>query len=455
MKINKKKSKRTKLSTKYNIQKRVREHTRRIKKEAKKLGIKKAKKKDPGIPNSWPFKAQMLEQLEQQKAERDREKEERRERAREETRLEREQQQLERKQADQAREESRREKKAAEAEMRQLEALGRALERSQILLITLDIRDPLACRCQTVEEWALRNSKQIIFVLTKADLVPPGLVAQWLECLATVAPTMAVAAESGREGLRELLQLLGHGGDGAQEMVGIVGYAGTGKKSLAKALRQEAKGVAGWLLEGVGRLRPLEGPQDAARTLHLAIRGLLSRAASFADGDASAADVVAHLLERAPQVAILRRFQLPAFDGVDGLLNVLAQGKTTCKGNPLRPEVAGRILLSEQLQTPVCACLPPAKEKMQAASHWRPDAPNKARMEATMLSQVSLFKQRLSPPLPGMLELTSHSYGPPVDLSSAVPDHVQDEDDADIDESLEDEEEEDCEESEQDKVMED
>mmetsp|Transcript_53003 Transcript_53003/g.124184 ORF Transcript_53003/g.124184 Transcript_53003/m.124184 type:complete len:454 (-) Transcript_53003:160-1521(-) len=442
MKINKKNSKRTKLSTKYNIQKRVREHTRRIKKEAKRLGIKKAKRKDPGIPNSWPFKAQMLEQLEQQKAEREKEKEESKERARQETRLEREQQQLEKKQAEEARDESRRERKAAEAEMRQIEALGRALERPQVLLITLDIRDPMACRSQAVEEWALRNSKQIIFVLTKVDLVPPALVAQWLECLSAVGPTVAVAAESGREGLRELLDVLGHGGD-SQEMVGIVGYAGTGKKSLAKALRQEAKGVAGWLLDAVGRLRPLAGPQDAARTLHLAIRGVLTRAASFADGDASAADVVAHLLERASQVAILRRFQLPAFDGVDGLLKILAQGKTTCKGNPLRPEAAGRMMLSEQLQSPVCACTPPAKETLQALQHWRSDAPSKPRMEAAMLSQVGTFKQRISPPVPGMLELSSHSYGPPVDLSQAVPDHVEaQDDDVEDDESLEDEEEE-------------
>eukprot|EP00971_Amphidinium_carterae_P063634 1259321-Amphidinium_carterae.1 len=34
---------------------------RRIKKEAKRLGIKKAKRKDPGIPNSWPFKVISVE----------------------------------------------------------------------------------------------------------------------------------------------------------------------------------------------------------------------------------------------------------------------------------------------------------------------------------------------------------------------------------------------------------
>ncbi|CAE8614019.1 unnamed protein product, partial [Polarella glacialis] len=61
------KSKKQKLSLKYNIQKRQREHKRRVKKEATKLGMKKRVKKDPGIPNSWPFKAEMLADIERLK----------------------------------------------------------------------------------------------------------------------------------------------------------------------------------------------------------------------------------------------------------------------------------------------------------------------------------------------------------------------------------------------------
>eukprot|EP00403_Amphidinium_massartii_P035215 CAMPEP_0178438860 /NCGR_PEP_ID=MMETSP0689_2-20121128/35827_1 /TAXON_ID=160604 /ORGANISM="Amphidinium massartii, Strain CS-259" /LENGTH=471 /DNA_ID=CAMNT_0020061309 /DNA_START=61 /DNA_END=1476 /DNA_ORIENTATION=- len=457
MKVNKKKSKRTKLSTKYNLQKKVREHKRRVKKEAKKLGIKKAKKKDPGIPNSWPFKAQMLEELERQKAERDREKEERKLKAREENQQQREQDKLDKKMADEARETSRREKKAAEAEMRQLEALGRALTRSDILLELLDIRDPLGCRSLPVEDWAAQNGKRVVFVLTKVDLVPSALVASWIEILGQIAPTVAVAVESGREGVQELLQIVGHapsedaaaqGDTGSSGMVGIVGFAGTGKKSLAKALRQEVRGPAGWLLEGVGRLRPLAGPQDAARTLHMAVRGLLTRNSAFQDGDASASDVVGHLLTRAPQVAILRRFRIAAFEGEEQLLKTLAQGKTTCKGNPLRPEVMGRIVLSEQLQTPVCACTPPPRESLQAvAKHWEAHAASKQRIEAVMLSQLGVLKQRLSPPVPGMLELSSHGFGPKVDLSMVVSDTLEDDanEDEDLDGELEDEEDEDFE----------
>ncbi|CAE7252195.1 nsun2 [Symbiodinium necroappetens] len=67
------KSKKQKLSRKYNIQKRIREHKRRVKKEAKKLGLKKRVRKDPGIPNSLPWKAELLAEIEAKKAKREEE----------------------------------------------------------------------------------------------------------------------------------------------------------------------------------------------------------------------------------------------------------------------------------------------------------------------------------------------------------------------------------------------
>lgn len=60
------------LHNKYKIQKRVKEHHRRIKKEGnrnKKAGIKQVvkKQKDPGIPNDCPFKEDLLKQIAQAK----------------------------------------------------------------------------------------------------------------------------------------------------------------------------------------------------------------------------------------------------------------------------------------------------------------------------------------------------------------------------------------------------
>ena len=62
------KSKRTTLKDKYKIQRRVVETKRKLKKQAKrdaKNGIVRPnnKKRDPGIPNSWPFKQDLLKEI--------------------------------------------------------------------------------------------------------------------------------------------------------------------------------------------------------------------------------------------------------------------------------------------------------------------------------------------------------------------------------------------------------
>ena len=58
------KSKRTSLHDKHKIEKKVREHHRKVRKDQRK-NPQKHRKKDPGIPNSWPFKAQLLKQQEE------------------------------------------------------------------------------------------------------------------------------------------------------------------------------------------------------------------------------------------------------------------------------------------------------------------------------------------------------------------------------------------------------
>uniref|UniRef100_A0A8C3I1P0 Guanine nucleotide-binding protein-like 3 N-terminal domain-containing protein n=1 Tax=Chrysemys picta bellii TaxID=8478 RepID=A0A8C3I1P0_CHRPI len=62
----KKASKRMTCHKRYKIQKKVREHSRKLRKEAKKRGHKKPKK-DPGIPNAAPFKEEVLREAEQRK----------------------------------------------------------------------------------------------------------------------------------------------------------------------------------------------------------------------------------------------------------------------------------------------------------------------------------------------------------------------------------------------------
>uniref|UniRef100_A0A673GW54 Guanine nucleotide-binding protein-like 3 N-terminal domain-containing protein n=1 Tax=Sinocyclocheilus rhinocerous TaxID=307959 RepID=A0A673GW54_9TELE len=47
----------------------VREHNRKLRKEAKKKGISRKPKKDIGVPNSAPFKEEVLREAEQRKQE--------------------------------------------------------------------------------------------------------------------------------------------------------------------------------------------------------------------------------------------------------------------------------------------------------------------------------------------------------------------------------------------------
>ena len=63
----KSKSKRQSLKQKYKVLRKVKEHHRKKRKEANRLGTKPKEPKDPGIPNAWPFKEELIEQLKAQK----------------------------------------------------------------------------------------------------------------------------------------------------------------------------------------------------------------------------------------------------------------------------------------------------------------------------------------------------------------------------------------------------
>ena len=70
------KSHRQTLKQKYKVQKRVKEHDRKLKKAQKRGGLPPGKKKrDPGIPNGWPIKQELLEQVERAKAKKEQDRE--------------------------------------------------------------------------------------------------------------------------------------------------------------------------------------------------------------------------------------------------------------------------------------------------------------------------------------------------------------------------------------------
>lgn len=66
-KSSKSKSKRTTLKQKYKVIKKVKEHGRKLRKEARKSGKKKKAPADPGLPKQWPFKQELIAELEEKR----------------------------------------------------------------------------------------------------------------------------------------------------------------------------------------------------------------------------------------------------------------------------------------------------------------------------------------------------------------------------------------------------
>jgi len=429
------KSKKQKLSLKYNIQKRQREHKRRVKKEATKLGMKKRVKKDPGIPNSWPFKAEMLADIERLKEKK--EAEIAKKRAEQKTKGVKEKKQMlkESSEAHRDKEVERRKKREEQVEMSQLDSLRRLLLKADVLLQVLDARDPLGCRCLELEVWAKENGKRLVFVLSKCDLVTPQQAAQWLQVLGQVGPAVSVQVEAGREGVAELVRMLGHStssasgssaqaptlsGVAAATAVAILGYPGTGKKTLNKAIRREVQGCS-WLLEALGRLRPAEDPEGEAAVLaefHHAVRGILPKSSE------KRLPVVTLLLTRTEPQVLMRRFRVPAFADAEGLLKAWASDRKlqNKKGKDLTVEAAAQRFVSELATAPAASCVPPATPLEGADSMWASHAASRAALESMMKAQIELFGGRdsVSCAAAGGLALTSAGSGPDIMLKELM-----------------------------------
>ena len=307
------KSKRTSMKDKYKIQRKVKEHHRKARRHARRqmkaggfTGMRK--KSDPGIPNLFPFKAQLLRQMEAQKER----MEARKRAAQEKRRLERQRRKQLGMSGDgdlEAMVDAASQKGSQFAEdndsdneeqidelQRQASSnsatsnsrayyreLNKVLDAADILLEILDVRDPMGCRSKAVEAKFLgsaREEKRVIIVLTKVDLVPTDVTMQWLRYFRREHPCIAFKSAAQKAGAGRN-QRLGHasggvtgttgerlvtdtslcvGGDALLQLlknysrtynmkkaitVGVVGYPNVGKSSLVNSLkRSRAVGVS-------------------------------------------------------------------------------------------------------------------------------------------------------------------------------------------------------------------
>lgn len=281
------------------IKKKIAAHNRKQKKLDKKdVTWKSRKPKDPGIPNSFPYKGQILAEMEEAKR-----------REAEERALRREQQREAARAAGQTEEEieesiAREEAvdnsnrlaallesaSAAAAEydgnddtmdvddddsdneivigaeegVSNVKDLSRkaydkiykkVVELSDVVLYVLDARDPEGTRSKDVEHHILANpDKRLIFVLNKIDLVPEEALKTWKTHLERNFPVVPLAASTAAHNAQTfphpgltpartatfLLQALKRFAGQAQKKrsisVGIVGYPNVGKSSVINAL---------------------------------------------------------------------------------------------------------------------------------------------------------------------------------------------------------------------------
>ncbi|XP_068576063.1 guanine nucleotide-binding protein-like 3 isoform X2 [Cebidichthys violaceus] len=275
----KKASKRVSCSKRYKIQKKVREHNRKLKKEAKKNGVSKRVKKDPGVPSSAPFKEEVLREAEQRRLQIEEVKEkkkqakivERAQKRKKETASKGSEPKAKKARQDVVEKQSEKPSTPDKNSKHYLcSELNKVIDASDVVIEVLDARDPLGCRCPQLEEAVLQRegNKKLILVLSKIDLVPIDNVERWLQCLQLEFPVVAfkastqikdktvqarksrivashevldrsrAAACSGNGILTELLtSFAANKQNEASLKVGVVGFPNVGKSSLINSMK--------------------------------------------------------------------------------------------------------------------------------------------------------------------------------------------------------------------------
>ncbi|KAL1914522.1 uncharacterized protein VTP21DRAFT_8236 [Calcarisporiella thermophila] len=243
------KSKRMSASKRYKILKRVAEHHRKLRKEAKKNPHKHKQKKDPGIPANYPYKEQLLAQIEAAKRDSANEKLLREERQRQFAQQEKKKQKKKQKKLDKA-------VAAASAgkgaRVKRTIEWRELLEREEVDVVVevLDARDPLGTRVKAVERLVTEKGKKLVFALNKIEFVPREVVKSWLNYLRTLYPTHLV--ETTAVALR------------GSRCVGVVGLVHVGKSAVVRELEAvgmevvEGRGVS---VRAIGEAEILRGGQ--------------------------------------------------------------------------------------------------------------------------------------------------------------------------------------------------
>ncbi|EGZ20224.1 hypothetical protein PHYSODRAFT_558697 [Phytophthora sojae] len=400
------KSKRLSLHKKYKIARKVREHKRQERK-AEKLNQHK-KKKDPGIPNNWPFKEELLLQVEQARL------------AEIEAQRQAQQQRKEdKKKAKQLAKLQRSEANALTAvtplsvEMQSKKDLKHAVQAADVVLVVLDARDPQGSRSLSLEDGLVaKGQKKVVLVLNKIDLVSVETAQKWVNYLRRFHPTIPVRALNAKisDNSKKTKQEKGHKAlyDRQQEISGmrdngevqplrvfldeladkadknlnvaVLGYPNVGKSTLINSIKrrqvvnvssnpqstktaQEIQYGEKITLVDCPALDPDYSDESSAIMRH-GIAGVFVE---------DPVPVVKSVIERGDAMNLMQTLQIPVFRNHEEFLAKLAIKRNMLRkgGEPDILMVARTFLqnLGKGVYSP--SCLPPAKSKSRFEHpHW-------------------------------------------------------------------------------------
>eukprot|EP00598_Pedospumella_elongata_P000518 CAMPEP_0184978342 /NCGR_PEP_ID=MMETSP1098-20130426/8861_1 /TAXON_ID=89044 /ORGANISM="Spumella elongata, Strain CCAP 955/1" /LENGTH=496 /DNA_ID=CAMNT_0027501463 /DNA_START=45 /DNA_END=1535 /DNA_ORIENTATION=+ len=408
MAAKKRKSKRQTLQQKYKIIKRTKEHHRKLKKGVIVSSGSRKKVRD-SIPNAWPYKEDLLKEIQAAKEKMEDNKLRQKEKRKEEVskrRLASKLLEASPEDDEESEEEEMDEESGSESEEEEediggtnnkslgqnsrrafLGELRKVVERADVILQVLDARDPIGTRSTAVEEMVVSDSrKKLVYVLNKADLVPKEVLVEWLNYLRKSHPTIPFKCNTQQQkgnlgagigkaskqsgdalknnktvGAEELLGLLKNycrvGDTKTVISVGIVGFPNVGKSSLINSLlRTRAVGVSP---------TPGHTKQSQEVILDKNIRLIDSPGIVFADGNTTATalrncvnveemeDVytpVQGILEKCPPEYLMQLYSITKYKDTDVMSFLALVAKVTGKlkkGGLANCDAAARAVLHD------------------------------------------------------------------------------------------------------------
>lgn len=227
--LRRKQSKRLSVHQKHKIEKRALQHHKKMRRASK--GIHKGKPTS-SIPNSCPFKLELLQELHARKEEEQRLKAEQRDRRKEVEKN---------KEYEKVTEKAAKKGGTSQGVREFLEGLGEV----QAVVEVLEARDPEFYRCRDVENWAVAKGKKLLLALHKADLVDSETLEAWLVhykrdfvCMPTSKTTRTVKGSDKRNAkLKDaILEALNLDAVSSTGVIAVVGFPNVGKSSLTNIL---------------------------------------------------------------------------------------------------------------------------------------------------------------------------------------------------------------------------